>query len=167
MPRHFHPCDRHSWLACLLVLYFVQFGLLGDFHLDGYAELTHVGNATYIALSRLAWGAALGWITVACIKGYGGFASTFLGAPVWIPLARVNYCAYLIHPIILTEFFSYEKTPFDITAVTQLFLFAAVTASPMHASQRSLPQTITYFLAAVVVLFVEAPLANLEKLLLK
>ena len=62
----------------------------------------------YIAFSRLVWGIMLGWVTFASIKGIGSLAHSILASPVWIPMSRINYCAYLIHPIVLTVFFSGE-----------------------------------------------------------
>lgn len=144
-----------GWVLSLLVLYFVLFALTGEFHDTGFAhELTRVGNAMYIATGRLGWGVGLAWVTVACIKGYGGLAAQILESPMWIPLSRINYCAYLVHPMILIAFFSANQDPFHITGWTVTFIFAAVVL-------------LSYLFAAILVLFVEAPIANLEKLLLK
>ena len=92
-----------------------------------------------------------------------------MSSPVWIPLSRVNYCAYLIHPVILTVYFTSLEQPFHITGMTVAFLTAAtiVRCRPVAwITHLTCTQTFTYLAAAVLVLFVEAPLGQLEKLLL-
>ena len=93
-----------------------------------------------------------------------------MSSPVWIPLSRINYCAYLIHPVILTVYFTSLEQPFHITGMTVAFLTAAtivrVLRIIMPHNSLTCMQTFTYLAAAVLVLFVEAPLGQVEKLLL-
>eukprot|EP00042_Codosiga_hollandica_P041844 m.377097 g.377097 ORF g.377097 m.377097 type:complete len:172 (-) comp56191_c0_seq29:118-633(-) len=69
-------------------------------------RLTRFGNAIYFPLSKIAWGAFLGWITFACMRGIGDVIDMLLSAPIWIPLARMTYSAYLVHPVVLTAYFA-------------------------------------------------------------
>lgn len=53
------------------------------------------------ALGHTAWGIALSWITVACCCGYGGPLNCLFSFRGFLPLSRLTYCAYLIHPVIM------------------------------------------------------------------
>ena len=46
---------------------------------------------------KIAWALAISWLILACVKNRGGPVNTILSWPVWIPLARVQYCVYLLH----------------------------------------------------------------------
>ncbi len=60
--------------------------------------------AIYELLARSAFSASLGWVTVACAKGYGGIVNKFLSWGVFQPLARLSYMAYLCHMIFLLSY---------------------------------------------------------------
>lgn len=53
------------------------------------------------SLGHTAWGISLAWITVACCCGYGGPLDSFFSFSGFVPLSRLTYCAYLIHPVIM------------------------------------------------------------------
>eukprot|EP00042_Codosiga_hollandica_P041853 m.377549 g.377549 ORF g.377549 m.377549 type:complete len:160 (-) comp56191_c0_seq84:75-554(-) len=114
-------------------------------------RLTRFGNAIYFPLSKIAWGAFLGWITFACMRGIGDVIDMLLSAPIWIPLARMTYSAYLVHPVVLTAYFAAVQNPFHLDGPNILFVYAGAVF-------------ISYATAAVLVLFVEMPFGNLEKL---
>lgn len=48
-----------------------------------------------------AWGVALAWVTIACCCGYGGLVNSVLSYRGLLPLSRLTYCAYLVHPTIM------------------------------------------------------------------
>eukprot|EP00042_Codosiga_hollandica_P041842 m.377058 g.377058 ORF g.377058 m.377058 type:complete len:161 (-) comp56191_c0_seq23:75-557(-) len=96
-------------------------------------------------------GAFLGWITFACMRGIGDVIDMLLSAPIWIPLARMTYSAYLVHPVVLTAYFAAVQNPFHLDGPNILFVYAGAVF-------------ISYATAAVLVLFVEMPFGNLEKL---
>jgi peptidoglycan/LPS O-acetylase OafA/YrhL len=56
-------------------------------------------SAFYASLGHTVWGLSLAWITVACCSGYGGPAGALLKFKLFLPLSRLTYCAYLIHPV--------------------------------------------------------------------
>ena len=63
---------------------------------------TLAGRVAYNGLHRLAWSLWIGWIILACTKNLGGPINSFLAWSLWIPLARLSYCLYLVHiPIII------------------------------------------------------------------
>lgn len=69
--------------------------------------------AVYSATSRLVWSLGLSWITFVSLHNYGGLVSAFLCAKVWVPLSRLTYCAYLVHPIIIAIFYGSRHQTFD------------------------------------------------------
>lgn len=52
-------------------------------------------------MGHTAWGLSLAWITISCSSGYGGPVTSFLNCRVFLPLSRLTYCAYLVHPVIM------------------------------------------------------------------
>lgn len=107
----------------------------------------------YSALSRPAWAAALAVILLLCGAGYGGPVSALLGSPVWVPLARLSFGAYLLHPIVQQATFLSQ---------TSLARYSAMGAATAFLSTL----TLSYAAAGVLYLCVEAPTASLERLLL-
>ena len=55
-------------------------------------------SIVYNCFSKTLWSLALGWIIFSCHKGYGGVVNSFLSWKAWIPLSKLTYAAYLIHP---------------------------------------------------------------------
>ncbi|KAJ8919186.1 hypothetical protein NQ315_012174 [Exocentrus adspersus] len=83
-----------GWIASLACLASLVYGL-------GREGLFVPASAFYAALGHTAWGLSLAWITVACCTGYGGPLNSFLSCRLFLPLSRLTYCAYLVHPVIM------------------------------------------------------------------
>ena len=99
--------------------------------------------------SRFAWGVGLAFVVFACHNGYGGVINTFLSMKFWIPLSRLTFTAYLVHPIVLSVVFGSAREPVHYTDITlAVYAVGAVTLS--------------YGAAAIVAVCVEFPLANVE-----
>lgn len=49
----------------------------------------------------LAWGVAVAWVAVSCCSGHGGLVNSALSYRGLLPLSRLTYCAYLVHPTIM------------------------------------------------------------------
>ncbi|XP_063709617.1 nose resistant to fluoxetine protein 6-like [Culicoides brevitarsis] len=59
---------------------------------------TDVQISAYLAAPhRVVWTLCMAWIVYACIRGRGGFINWFFSLPYWKPIAKLNYCNYLIH----------------------------------------------------------------------
>lgn len=84
-----------GWFLSLFSLSYLVYGL-HVVHLDV------AGSALYASVGHSAWGAALAWIVIACCTGYGGCVNSALSCRLLQPLSRLTYCAYLVHPIIMT-----------------------------------------------------------------
>lgn len=74
--------------------------------------------ALYFSLSKLLWPLAIGWIIFACHYGYGGVINSFLSVKSFVPLNRLSYCAYLIHPMFMQLFNYSQETLFHGTGFT-------------------------------------------------
>lgn len=100
--------------------------------------------AVYSATSRLVWSLGLSWITFVSLHNYGGLVSAFLCAKVWVPLSRLTYCAYLVHPIIIAIFYGSRHQTFDysfylIVSAPSLPLLSTLvlTAMPLFSPRSS------------------------------
>ncbi|KAH8360230.1 hypothetical protein KR093_011437 [Drosophila rubida] len=85
-----------GWLVSLALLFASLFSLYPATQ-SGAAPLTTLEQAAYYTFSRIAWPLALCWVVFACMKGYGGMADGFLSSPIWQPLSRLSYSAYIFH----------------------------------------------------------------------
>ena len=127
------------------------YGLYPQWH--GHVP-TKAENIIYIMFSRFTWSLGLALLVFTCHYGYGGPINWFLSMKFWIPLSRVSYNAYLVHPLILTVIFGserkvlyYEDYNLAIYAVGVIVL--------------------SYGAAAAVSIFVEFPIGNLEQTFFK
>lgn len=64
-------------------------------------NISPVVYGLYDAISRLAWSIALCYIIFACVCGSGGVVNRFLSHPFWLPLSRLSYAIYLLHPFVI------------------------------------------------------------------
>ncbi|XP_047515060.1 nose resistant to fluoxetine protein 6-like [Pieris napi] len=83
-----------GWPASIAIIGSLIFGMV-----DGYFEVWP--TAFYISIGHTGWGVALAWVAIACCCGYGGLANSLLSYNGWLPLSRLTYCAYLVHPTIM------------------------------------------------------------------
>ncbi|KAH8238143.1 hypothetical protein KR032_000127, partial [Drosophila birchii] len=83
-----------GWLVGLALLATCIFAVYGQ------NSLPIVEEAFYVTLSRIAWPLGLCWVVFACMHGYGGLASEFLSSPLWQPISKLSYSAYIFHMFI-------------------------------------------------------------------
>jgi len=99
-----------GWILSLSTLLVVAFVLYpahqGNIPPTGFA-------AAYSAIARILWACSLAWITFASRQGIGGFFTRVLSFKVWVPLSRLTYCAYLVHPFVMAQFYGSQLQPFD------------------------------------------------------
>ena len=111
-------------------------------------------NVIYIMFSRFTWSLGLALLVFACHYGYGGPINWLLSMKFWIPLSRVSYNAYLIHPLILTVIFGSERKPIYYKDYNLAVYAIGIII-------------LSFAAAAVVSVFVEFPIGNLEQVLFK
>lgn len=73
---------------------------------DHEYRLSAVTSAIYSVSSKLLWNITIGWIILACLTGNGGIFYKVLSLPVFQPLARLTYCAFLVNGFIVTYGFA-------------------------------------------------------------
>ncbi|XP_060590858.1 O-acyltransferase like protein-like isoform X2 [Ruditapes philippinarum] len=116
-------------------------------------DLSKGVSALYNATSRTAWGISVAWVIFACATGYGGPVNSLLSWRGIIPLSRLTYCAYLVHPIVMSLYFYSRKTMMYWYDLNLIYLFLG------HLC-------ISYAAAFVISLAFESPMMGLEKVLL-
>ncbi|XP_062124808.1 nose resistant to fluoxetine protein 6-like isoform X3 [Drosophila sulfurigaster albostrigata] len=85
-----------GWIVSLAMLFASLFALYPAAQWSAEA-LTLGEQAAYYTLSRIAWPLALCWVVFACMQGYGGLANSFLSSPLWQPLSKLSFTAYMFH----------------------------------------------------------------------
>ncbi|XP_046973932.1 nose resistant to fluoxetine protein 6-like [Vanessa cardui] len=83
-----------GWPTAMVIITTLIFGMV-----DGYFEVWP--TAFYVSVGHTGWGVALAWISIACCCGYGGLINSALSYQGLLPLSRLTYCAYLVHPTIM------------------------------------------------------------------
>ncbi|XP_037964452.2 nose resistant to fluoxetine protein 6 [Plutella xylostella] len=83
-----------GWPASVAIIGSLIFGMV-----DGYFEVWP--TAFYVSIGHTAWGVALAWVSIACCCGYGGLVNSALSYRGLLPLSRLTYCAYLVHPTVM------------------------------------------------------------------
>ncbi|XP_063845290.1 nose resistant to fluoxetine protein 6-like isoform X2 [Scylla paramamosain] len=135
-------------------------GLLVVYGMYSYNSILHpvpyevMTQIVYGGGHRLAWGAVLAWLVLACHNGYGGIVDDFLSHPIWQPISRLTYSIYLVafpmqfllaYNLRVASYYSYINKIIETVG-------ALVVAFPV---------------AVLVSLMAESPVMGLERLLLR
>lgn len=107
-------------------------------------------NAFYASVHRTAWGVGVAWVILACVTGNGGLVNELLSSKLMIPLSRLTYAAYLVHPIVQFWYYLNLKVPLFMDDLTMVYLFLG------HL-------VLSYILAFIFSIMFEAPMINLER----
>ncbi|XP_039271759.2 nose resistant to fluoxetine protein 6-like [Styela clava] len=107
----------------------------------------------YNAVARPVWALCLAWLTIACVSGYGGPINGFLSWKVFIPLSRLTYCAYLIHPIVVMYLYLSREYELHFSVNIVIYYFCALLL-------------ISYALSFVFSMALEIPVTGIVKTLL-
>nr|XP_002741291.2 PREDICTED: nose resistant to fluoxetine protein 6-like [Saccoglossus kowalevskii] len=140
-------CWAAAWIIALAVLY----GLYSTFH---GTVLSRPVDVFYMTVCRIAWGVAIGWLTFACLTGYGGPINAILSWKAWIPISRLTYTAYLIHIMVILVYMMYRDRLIHLTDFNEIYMYIA-------------GLVLSYCASFVVSLMAEAPMMRLEKILLR
>lgn len=140
------------WIAAIATGIGCIYGL-HDYN-RGSTTMNKFQSASYNVFHRVGWSLALGWAVLACQWNKAGFIKNFMEHGFWMPLARLGYCAYLVHFLVIYTFFSQDRT---------VLHFVGVPATYMHVG---LPCFIlSYAFAFVWSVCIEIPFAKLEKMI--
>ena len=139
------------WILSGIFLFLTVYGLYFTWH--GHIPTT-AENVLYIMFSKFSWSLGLALLIFACHYGYGGPINWFLSMKIWIPLSRISYNAYLLHPFILMVIFGADRKAMNYQDYN--FVVYAIGIA-----------VLSYGASAVVSVFVEFPIGNLEQVLFK
>ena len=135
-----------TFLTAACCLFACVYGLYSSFDRGG---LSLAESVSYFMFSRFTWGVGLALLVFTFHNGYASAINAFLSMGFWVPLGRLTYTTYLIHPIFLFVFIGTLREPFTYTNISLAVNYAAMVVFCFGA-------------AGVVALFVEFPLYNLE-----
>lgn len=98
---------RAAVCLAIAVIVFLLFVTYTD-QVGGYGHETKklanwgtLANDMYLTFGRPVWAAAHIVLVLACYFDYTPVINGFLGHPVWAPLTKLTYNAYLLHPLIV------------------------------------------------------------------
>lgn len=80
-------------------------------------------NALFFALVRSLWGAGIAVIIFVCHFGGGGLVNTFLSNKFWMPIGRLGFSMYLVHPVVQFNFNSFRENPVNLETTQMVSLF--------------------------------------------
>ena len=129
-------------LSSLYSLYFIWHGHV----------MTRLENVLFMTFNRFAWSVGVAIIIFACHNGYGGYINSFLSMKIWMPLAKLNYNAYLVHFMVKSIVYGQTQTATHMTDITMPVYVIGITV-------------LSYATAALVCVCVEFPLGTVEMLI--
>ena len=139
------------WVVAFILGMVNVYGLYWSWH--GH-ELSAFENVTYFMFSRFTWGVTLALVVFVCHNGYGGVINRFLSMPMWIPLSRLTFNAYLVHEMMMLLLFGELREPLYFSDTTMVMYIIAMVVLSFGA-------------AFAISIFVEFPLSNLESAVFK
>ena len=141
-----------GWVVSSTAALLLVYGLFYYYHNPG-TNMSQAGSVLFLAISRTSWALCLSWLVIACASGNGGFVNWLLSLKFWAPLGRLTYCAYLLHPIVTVVCqFNFTST-IHFSQVLPIYLFIGNVF-------------ITYGFSFIASISVEAPMMQIEKLIL-
>jgi peptidoglycan/LPS O-acetylase OafA/YrhL len=130
---------------------FIQTTAYDDFR-NGFKKWGTYETAFFVATERIMFAVSLSCVMLPCLLGFFPLLSEFLGSKIWAPLARMSYCVYLMHMIIIaTTFLGMQSTFYWSSAnlITEFIAFVVF----------------SYVAGFCLSMLVEVPFMNLEKVL--
>ena len=146
--------------AVLSFILLVLAGIAGIFQLYGLYFSWHghtptrFENVLYATVNYFLWGMVLATLIFVCHNGYGWIINSFLSMKMWIPLSRMTFNAYLVHPVVLTVIFGQLQKSIHYTDITMAFYVVGIVV-------------LSFGVAGVVCVFVEFPLGTVEMLVFR
>jgi len=141
-----------GWVASTSTALLIMFGLYS--HVHHWTGLQIPVAAFYNAVARPAWSLVIAWIVVACVNGYGGPINTLLSWKAFMPLSRLTFISYLIHPFIVTTTYASSETTQHVSLLSIVLSYLGIL-------------TLTHLIAFVIAMLVELPCAALIRAAMK
>ncbi|XP_032670293.1 nose resistant to fluoxetine protein 6-like [Odontomachus brunneus] len=133
-----------GWTLSAMIMFSVVYGLYPG-------NLTVLTSSVYAALGHTAWAMAVAFIVIQCCTGSARMINGLLSLRLMYPLSRLTYCAYLVHPVIMTITSTQMDGPLHLhNGIVLIIYFGNLVAS--------------YLLSFCISLAFEAPVVNLLKI---
>ncbi|KAI6242646.1 NRF domain-containing protein [Aphelenchoides fujianensis] len=129
------------------------YAVFGLFWYTKSGEITALHAAIYTLVGRPCFAVFLSWIVFVCEANPTGKVNAILGHRVFVPLSKITFCAYLIHPILLQTFYLSRPSAFHFTNSFQMIHMFLIALAGSYAA------------ALVLSLAFELPVMHLDKLL--
>ncbi|KAG8200755.1 hypothetical protein JTE90_022356 [Oedothorax gibbosus] len=113
---------------------------------------TFWGGLIYASLNRTAWAIGVAWMIVCCSTGHGGVINYILSWKAFVPLGRLTFIVYLIHPIVQIAIVGNIRTQIQPDHWFAVWIFLGNLC-------------VTYATAFAGSMLVESPLMALEKIM--
>ncbi|GFX26830.1 nose resistant to fluoxetine protein 6 [Trichonephila clavipes] len=109
-----------GWLLAFVLSLTVLYGVY-DWNQGNVPGI--IVSTLYTCTNKFVWSLALAWVTFACVTGNGGIAATVLSWEAFVPLGRLTYMAYLVHPIIQFVYIGSTRTLIRADHRTLVFMY--------------------------------------------
>ncbi|GBM56474.1 Nose resistant to fluoxetine protein 6 [Araneus ventricosus] len=86
-----------GWIAAFICCFSAVYGV---YNWNSGKEINFAAGMMYATFHRTAWALGITWMIVCCATGRGGVINYILSWKIFIPLGRLTFIAYLIHPFI-------------------------------------------------------------------
>ena len=133
--------------SCLIIVF-------GEYKTWYGHPFTKAENIMYYMFSRTGYSIGIALMIYVCHNGFGGVINKFLSWSFWVPLSKLNYMTYLVHPMVLILMYRTMRVQLIYTDWLLMFLFGSVVI-------------LSYSLALILAITVEYPVANVENAVYK
>jgi peptidoglycan/LPS O-acetylase OafA/YrhL len=110
-------------------------------------------STAYLTFGRLAFTGSIAGITFLCISGNAGIVGSFLSLPIWEPMGKLTYGAYLVHPGIIRVYYFTQTQFFDLSYYVQFITLFGIAV-------------VSYASSIFTFVMIELPFEGIFKLLL-
>lgn len=108
--------------------------LFGTWKWNRNLEASDLETFVYSSLHRSAWAVGLAWLVYACVTKRCGLLNRLLSWKVWLPLSRLTFGVYLIHPLVLYfQFWTIRERIYG-SHLSMVYLFLGNMAFSLGAS---------------------------------
>ncbi|XP_054710923.1 nose resistant to fluoxetine protein 6-like [Uloborus diversus] len=136
------------------IAFFLNFSVLyGITNWNKGVEPLLWSRVLYAGFSRVAWALGVAWIILCCVTGHGGIINYILTWKAFVPLSRLTFIVFLIHPIVQIIIVGNLRTQIQLDHFVQVWLFFG------HLC-------VSFGVAFAVNMVIEAPALALEKIVL-
>ena len=104
--------------TCLIIVF-------GEYKTWNGNPFTKAENIMYYMFSRTGFSIGIALMIYACHNGFGGVIDKLLSWSFWVPLSKLNYLTYLVHPMVLILMYRTMRVQFIYTDWLLIFLFGS------------------------------------------